>query len=74
LVLKKINDRLDIDKVFSNETILEAKASYRGATNTMGSSLPNEEKEKYKSIVKSHIQDSNKYDEVVELYKSIINQ
>lgn len=71
LVLNHIQDQMGLKKIYTAEDFLEAKKSYRGATNTMGSSRPNEKKEKYKSIIKEYIIDSNKYSELLKLYDSI---
>lgn len=72
-IINIIKVELDIDKNIDNEDITHNINSYTGATNTFGSSRPNPQKEKYKSIVKEHICASDKSSTINELYESIIN-
>jgi hypothetical protein len=74
IIVGKIKDRLEIEKKISAEDLSQAIHSYRGATDTMGSSRPNQKKEKYKSLAKEHILQSDKYSGILKLYNSIINQ
>lgn len=74
LVLNQIKNYLNINQTISDDALIRIRKSYKGATNTMGSSLPNPTKEQFKFIVKNHITKSNKYLRILELYKSITNK
>lgn len=70
-VINQIADKMDVQKEIGYKNITEAEKLYRGATDPLGSSRPNEKKKFYKNIVKDVLKKSDKYPEVKQLYEQM---
>lgn len=73
IVLSKISDILKISKSVDINDFKKAEKTYRGATDTLGSSKPNPTKEKYKNEIKKHIIEFDKSHTLRELKKELIS-
>lgn len=57
--------------ILNEEDLNRIIKSYRGATDTFGSSRPNSEKEKIKNELKKHLFEFKEYQETLSLFKTL---